>query len=438
MSKDERGGLLALPRGFRDRTFVTARLASKLGTAALKKQLGWSSSEPDAAEAEARAAELVAQMGKLKGLVMKVGQMASYLPGSMPPAAQRVLAQLQDSTEPMAREVVERIVEEELGGSPASRFDAFDHTPFAAASIGQVHAARHEDREVAVKIQYPGIEDVLRSDLRMASMMVSLMTTGTVVDGKALAEELTTRILEECDYRRAARRSATFRRLLETDPSRKVPEVVAERSATRVLTTERIDGLSFRRFVNTATQEQKDRAGVTIYDACFRILFENAAFNADPHPGNYLFLEDGRVAFLDFGCARGFDKVVIDRWKGFARAVVAGDRKGFRDGFVAMGFARENDRKFDWDAQWDATRFLYRPFLEKSFRFEPEYIERSYDILMFQNPNKMRMNNPPEWLFLNRLQWGLFAVLTDLRAAGPWGELWRECIESPTVPVPLE
>lgn len=86
-----------------------------------------------------------------------------------------------------------------------------------------------------------------------------------------------------------------------------------------------------------------------------------------------------------------------------------GNGGGLRDSFGrAMGFARENDRKFDWDAQWDATRFLYRPFLEKSFRFEPEYIERSYDILMFQNPNKMRINNPPEWLFLNRLQWGLF------------------------------
>ena len=438
MADDKRRGLLALPTGFRDRTFVTARLASKLGTAALKKQLGWTSSDPPAREAEARAVELVAQMGKLKGLVMKVGQMASYLPGSMPPAAQRVLSQLQDSTEPMAPEVVARIVEAELGGAPASRFETFDETPFAAASIGQVHAATHEGRAVAVKIQYPGIEDVLRGDLRMATMMVSLMTTGTVVDGKALALELTTRILEECDYEREARRSAVFRRLLESAPSRKVPEVVANRSSRRVLTTERIDGLSFRRFVETASQPQKDAAGVTIYDACFRMLFASAIFNADPHPGNYLFIDDGRVAFLDFGCARGFDKGMIDRWKGFARAVVAGDRKGFKDGFVAMGFARGDDRKFDWDGQWDATRFLYRPFLEKGFRFEPEYIEKSYDILMFQNPNKMRMNNPPEWLFLNRLQWGLFAVLTELRATGPWADLWREYIEGETTPVTLD
>jgi predicted unusual protein kinase regulating ubiquinone biosynthesis (AarF/ABC1/UbiB family) len=429
---------LALPQGFRDRTFVTARLASKLGTAALKKQLGLSSSDPGESESAARAAELVAQMGKLKGLVMKVGQMASYLPGSMPPAAQRVLAELQDSTEPMVREVVERIVTDELGGAPSSIFESFEHVPFAAASIGQVHAATHEGREVAVKIQYPGIEEVLRGDLRMAKMMVSLMTTGTVVDGKALADELTTRILEECDYGREARRAAVFRRLLEVDPSRKVPEVVTARSSRRVLTTERIDGVSFRKFVSSATQADKDRAGVTIYDACFRVLFGSAAFNADPHPGNYLFLADGRVAFLDFGCARTFDEPMIERWKGFARAVLAGDRRAFKDGFVAMGFARHDDRKFDWDGQWEATRFLYRPFLEKGFRFEPEYIEKSYDILMFKNPNKMRMNNPPEWLFLNRLQWGLFAVLTDLRAAGPWDELWREYVEGKTEPVAID
>ncbi|MGZ3478060.1 MAG: AarF/UbiB family protein, partial [Polyangiales bacterium] len=134
---DQNGGLHALPRGFRERTFVTARLASKLGAAALKKQLGWSSGEADPREAEARAAELVAQMGKHKGLVMKIGQMASYLPGAMPPAAQRVLSQLQDSTEPMARAVVERIVEEELGKPASAAFESFDGTPFAAASIGQ-------------------------------------------------------------------------------------------------------------------------------------------------------------------------------------------------------------------------------------------------------------------------------------------------------------
>lgn len=432
------GGLLSLPRGFRERTFVTARLASKLGAAALKKQLGWSAGEVDAREAEARAAELVAQMGKLKGLVMKVGQMASYLPGSMPPAAQRVLAQLQDSTEPMARTVVEQIIEQELGAPASTAFEAFDTSPFAAASIGQVHSARHEGREVAVKIQYPGIEDALRGDLRMASFMVSLMSTGTAVDGKALAEELATRILEECDYEREARRATSFRRLLEADPSHKVPEVVGERSARRVLTTERIDGVSFARFASAASQEQKDRAGKIIYDACFRILFGNAAFNADPHPGNYLFLPDGRVAFLDFGCARTFEKPMIDRWKQFARSVVREDRNAFRENFVAMGFVREGDKKFDWDAQWDATRFLYRPFLEKDFRFEPEYIGKSYDVLMFQNPNKMRMGNPPEWLFLNRLQWGLFAVLTELRAKGPWGELWREYIEGETHPVAID
>jgi predicted unusual protein kinase regulating ubiquinone biosynthesis (AarF/ABC1/UbiB family) len=435
---DRKGGLLALPRGFRERTFVTARLASKLGAAALKKQLGWSGEEGDPREAEARAAELVAQMGKLKGLVMKVGQMASYLPGAMPPAAQRVLSQLQDSTEPMARAVVEEIVERELGEPASTAFESFDATPFAAASIGQVHAAKHAGRDVAVKIQYPGIEEALRGDLRMASFMVSMMSVGTAIDGKALADELATRILEECDYEREARRSATFRSLLEADPVHVVPEVIADRSARRVLTTAKIEGQSFARFSASASQEQKDRAGEIIYDACFRILFGRAAFNADPHPGNYLFLPEGRVAFLDFGCARSFEKPMIDRWKAFARAVVDGDKNAFREGFIAMGFVRPTEKKFDWDAQWDATRFLYRPFLERDFRFEPEYIQKSYDILMFQNPNKMRMGNPPEWLFLNRLQWGLFAVLTELRAKGPWSELWREYIESETNPVALD
>jgi len=436
MSEKERG-MLGLPSGLRDRTLVTARLGARLGAAALKKQLGLGGGAEDEQEAEARAVELVAQLGKLKGIAMKIGQMASYLPGSMPPAAQRVLAQLQDSTEPMAPSVIEKIIALELGGPPSQIFEEFDPVPFAAASIGQVHGAVHQGRRVAVKIQYPGIEEVLRGDLRMATTMVSLMSTGTALDGRAAAAELTTRILEECDYHREARNTVKFREILEKHPDRQAPVVVADRSSRRVLTTERIDGLGFARFVATASQDEKDRAGVVLFDACFRMLFGHALFNADPHPGNYLFLPGGQVAFLDFGCARSFDAAMIDRWKAFARCVVAGDRKGFRDGFIALGFARADDRRFDWEAQWESTRFLYKPFLEDNYRFEPGYLSESYDTLMFKNPNKMRMALPPEWLFLNRLQWGLFAVLNGLRARGPWGELWREFIAGPTAPIAL-
>lgn len=429
--------MLALPRGLRERTLVTAKFGARLGAAALKKQLGMSAGPGDEQEAEARAAEMVAQLGKLKGIAMKIGQMASYMPGSMPPAAQRVLAQLQDHTEPMAPSVVERTLQEELGAPSAQLFERFDPVPFAAASIGQVHGARYEGREVAVKIQYPGIEEVLRGDLRMANLMVSLMSTGTAMDGRSAAEELTTRILEECDYVREASNTARFRGLLEASPDRKAPVVVAGRSTRRILTTERIEGLSYARFVATASQEEKDRAGVLIFDACFRMLFGHALFNADPHPGNYLFLPGGQVAFLDFGCARSFEGAMIERWKAFVRAVLAGDRKGFRDGFIALGFARADDRRFDWDAQWQATNFLYKPFLEPNYRFDSTYLSESYDVLMFKNPNKLRTAMPPEWIFLNRLQWGLFAVLDGLRARGPWGELWREYVHGPTSPLTL-
>jgi predicted unusual protein kinase regulating ubiquinone biosynthesis (AarF/ABC1/UbiB family) len=433
---DKEKGMLGLPRGFRDRTLVTARLATRLGAAALRKQIGLGDAEQDEEEVRRQATELVAQLGKLKGIAMKIGQMASYLPGSMPPAAQQVLAQLQDSTEPMAPSVVESLVREELGAPADQLFERFEPAPFAAASIGQVHRARHGGDEVAVKIQYPGIEEILRGDLRMASAMLALMSTGTAVDGRGLAEELTTRILDECDYRREASNTRVFRGLLQRD-DRVVPEVIEDRSSRRVLTTRLIDGQPFQRFAGSAPQQERDRAGVAIFDASSRYLFANALFNADPHPGNYLFLPGGRVAFLDFGCARSFEAAMIDRWKRFVLAVLDGDRKGFRDGFVAMGFAQERDRRFDWDAQWEATRFLYRPFLEPDFRFEPSYLSRSYDVLMFRNPNKMRLAMPTEWLFLNRLQWGLFAVLSGLHARGPWGELWREYAESPTSPLPL-
>ena len=428
------GPLQRLPSGFRERTLKGAKLAGKLGASYFRRAVTKQSRDASNEEATSTARELVEELGALKGLVMKLGQIASYMPGAFPPDAQRVLAQLQSNTQPMDYEVVARAVREQLGDAPEQVFDTFERTPFAAASIGQVHRATHEGRDLAVKVQYPGIQDIIESDLKKADVLARLATLGTSFDGKGLARELSERILEECDYLAEARNQRTFAELFEGIRGARVPEVLASRSSTRVLTTSFVRGTPFLRFCDDAPQTTKDRAAAVIFRTCFQSIFVHCIYNADPHPGNYILHDDGDVTFLDFGCIREFDTQMIEDWKATAIAVVDGDARGFKEGFVKMGMVPNPD-KFDWDHQYQVMQYIYRPYTEPGFRYTPEYVRQSYDLLIFDNPNRNRTGMPPHWLFLNRLQWGLNAILAQLNAAGPFGDIWREVIHAPLQPV---
>jgi predicted unusual protein kinase regulating ubiquinone biosynthesis (AarF/ABC1/UbiB family) len=436
--------LAELRRGL-GRTWATARLTARLGRkAAARTFFTRKAAAPEPAPADdrataaavARARELVATMGALKGLAMKAGQIASYMPGALPPAAQQVLAELQAESLAMSFDRIDGVLRGELGGGADELFERFDRAPFAAASIGQVHRAVHAGQAVAVKVQYPGIEDLIRSDLRTIGVLVRLSFVGTSADGGALVDELRARLLEECDYRREAEHQALFARLLATVPGASAPAVVPARTSSRVLSTVLVDAERFAAFAAPgagAAQARRDRAGQIIFRTCFELIYRRCIFNADPHPGNYLFGPDGEVVFLDFGCVRRFEPAMIDTWKRMAAAILAGDEPGFRDGFAGLGFLAK-PRGFDWAYQWDAMRTLYRPFLEPGFRFTPEFVRASYGLLIFDNPNRRRIAMPPEWLFLNRLQWGLNAVLAQLGSAGPWGEIIRELLATPTEP----
>jgi predicted unusual protein kinase regulating ubiquinone biosynthesis (AarF/ABC1/UbiB family) len=422
------------------RMLSTARLAGRLGRrtagrvlfGARSEAAGNGAADGDGSDATVAAARrLVAQMSQLKGLVMKAGQIASYMPGSMPPAAQRVLAELQASSTPMAFHRIDAMLAAELGAPGRALFETIDERPFAAASIGQVHRAVHGGAAVAVKVQYPGIEDAIRSDLRMVGAIARLSSIGSPIDARALTGELRDRLLEECDYHREADNQRLFARLLASIDGARVPEVVAARSSRRVLTT----ALADARPLAAAPVEQaaRDRAGQIIFRACFELLWRRCIYNADPHPGNYLVDPDGNVTFLDFGCVRRFEPAMIATWKAMASAILAGDRAGFVAGFRALGMVGR-ERKFDWDYQWGAMQFLYTPFLEPGFRHHAEHVQKSFGVLMFDNPNRLRIAMPPEWLFLNRLQWGLNAVLAQLAAAGPWREILDDLLAAPLDP----
>src|SRR6201988_874460 len=246
-------------------------------------------------------------LGTMKGVLMKIGQLASYVDDGIAPPARRILGRLQDSGPPMSPELASGAIEEELGATPERIFKEWDPLPIAAASIGQVHRAITADGQaVAVKGQYPGIAETIAADLGNVALIRSLLKMAVPSqDVTALIEELRERIGEELDYVREAQNQRQFAAYFDGHPTARVPKIIDALSTARVMTSELAAGARFGEMLGWP-QEEKDLAAETIYRFTFRSLYELRAFNGDPHPGNYLFEPGGQVTFLDFGLGKYF------------------------------------------------------------------------------------------------------------------------------------
>ena len=265
----------------------------------------------------AAAEDIARSLGEMKGAAMKIGQALSFVDVSLIPAEYRTaLSILQSDAPPMPFEQVEAVVAEELGAPISELFDWFSPKAIAAASIGQVHMAHLDGREVVVKVQYPGVAKAVEADLRNAALLSGIarlgqkMLAGLVgdIDVRALIDEVRERIGEELDYRIEAANQQEFADRFRDDPEIDVPEVVPERSSRRVLTTEYVDALRWSAALEQP-QALRDQWGQVIARFSYGSVYVHGAINVDTHPGNYLFHEDGRVTFLDFGCVSRFDAV---------------------------------------------------------------------------------------------------------------------------------
>jgi predicted unusual protein kinase regulating ubiquinone biosynthesis (AarF/ABC1/UbiB family) len=426
--------LTELPRGLRRRALPTARLAAKAGWRHVLRMAGRRGLPPDPAAALVSAAGLVEDLGSFKGLFMKAGQLASFLPAREPDAALELLARLQAGSAAFAYDEIAKVVKADLGGVPDELFEGFERRPVATASIGQVHRAWLDGRKVAVKVQYPGIERAIREDFAVLGPLVRLGTFGLRIDARGLLAELRERITEECDYRREAAHQRLFAQLLAPVPFTRVPAVLPERSGRRVLAMEFDEGLDYRRFRATASPAARNRAGEAIFRAGAESCFVRCVCNGDPQPGNYLFGEDGSVTFLDFGCVQRVDPAKILLWRQNEIACIDGDLPAFRRTYEALGFVPDA-RRFDWDHIWRAMRHMHACFASREpFRFTRRYMEEAYERFFYRNPNAMRTAMPPDALMIHRAAFGRFALLTDLGAEARWGDVMRELLETPIAP----
>ena len=380
--------------------------------------------------------KLVETLGRMKGAAMKMGQLASfidtdYLPDEYRELYQDKLGKLRTSAPAMPWDKVRKVLVEEYDDPYEELFAEIETEAFAAASIGQVHRATLPDgRRVAVKIQYPGVDAAIRADLSNAGMILRLAKAlAPGLDAKAVAEELKERVLEELDYEYEAQNQRTFSRAYRGHPFIYVPDVLTRLSRNRVLVTEYVEGRSFDE-IKQLDSDQRSRFGEIVFRFYLGSIFQLQHFNADAHPGNYVLLEDGRVAFLDFGMTKRLDVEQIKLQTEAVRARMSGDPERVRQMLHELGFVK-NPQRIEAERLMEHVDAVGGWYLDdREIEVTPEQVMSV--ISAVSDPRSdfyalmRRENVPANELMGRRMEIGVLAVLGQLRARRNWHRIARE------------
>ncbi len=378
-------------------------------------------------------------LSRSKGVLMKVGQIVSFvdagpvLEGPYGEVYRAALASLQADAEPMEPVLVAAMIESELGRPPEELFADFSPTPIAAASIGQVHRAiTHDGRAVAVKVQYPGIDDAIRADLDNTALLFRLL--GLAFPGLEpgpLVSELRARLLEELDYTIEASNQQLFADWYAGHPFIHVPAVVRELSTARVLTSELATGTRFDEVARGWDQHERDLAGETIFRFVFRGIYRIHAFNGDPHPGNYLFAPGGHVTFLDFGLVKRFTAAEVRVFADLITAMaIDRDVARFRAIAERIGLLQPDPSLSDEMVREFFGHFYEFVMDDRPVTFTADYASASvrtmFDLTSETAAVSRRANVPSAFVVTQRINLGLHAVLAQLHATANWRRIAEE------------
>lgn len=380
----------------------------------------------------------VKTLGNLRGGAMKLGQLASFvdvefLPPEYRAIYQEKLAELRDAAPTMSWEKVRGVLEHEWETPVGELFEAISPDAVAAASIGQVHRGVLRDgREVAVKVQYPEIADALESDLDLASVAIGLgKAIAPGLDPQLVARELRERVLEELDFELEAQQQRTFARAYRGHPFICVPAVITSLCRRRVLVSEWVHGHRFD-IARSWEQSRRDELGEIIVRFFFGSMRRLGRFNTDPHPGNYLVLDDGRIAFLDFGNTAEVGH--RDQMKVALTAAIAGDAAAFTSAVSELGYVR-SERRIDQELLLHQALTLGDWYMhDRELRIDPDYVAAVIAALV--DPRAMegafrlvrQLKVPPEEIWLRRVETSVLAVLGQLRATRNWHRIMRELV----------
>ena len=344
-------------------------LGSKVGARWVQDRVNGVMGRAETARDKVRArtaTDIADTLSNLKGAAMKAGQQlamaAQHL--DLPDDVKAPLARLHKDAEPIPFERIKEVVEAELDGSLEDRFQSFDPHPIGTASLAQAHAATLPDgTPVVVKVLHDGVLEGLDADL--------LALKGLIASGRlfgrpraelsALYDEIEARLREELDYLQEAANIGSFQRVYGDDPRVRIPSVHGSHSTEHVLCMDHLPGLSLEEFAETADAESKQRAGIRLAELFLEMAFEHRLLHADPHPGNYLFEDSGRIGMIDFGCVKRFDEFFIGTYARTALAALDGDREACLQACKDIGSWTGDDPRAG-DIIWEFCQTVVRPF----------------------------------------------------------------------------
>ena len=440
-----------LPTGRVDRSIRLAGLAGHTAITRAQTRVhgharGDAAQAAELARQERLAQRYVEVLGDMKGAVMKVGQILSFVdidgvvPAPYRDLFQGTLAQLQNDVPPLAPEEIADVIRAELGAGPDEIFAYFSPEPLAAASVGQVHLARLTDgTELAVKVQYPGVSDAVTADLANTKLLASVIGAGLALlgpqapklDTKVMVEEIRDRVADELDYTIEAANQQEFGAIYNGHPFIHIPAVYPEFSTSQVLVTDYVHGVSWSEAM-AAGDAIRSRWGETIFRFVFASLNQHGLFNADPHPGNYVFHEDGTVTFLDFGCVKRCTPDRVSAMSALVDAALAGDAPGVLRAFVDVGLLSDADTEgLDPSRLIEYYRVALRDRLDtQPFTYTPESVAEIatgiYQPLGPYSDILRHLQMPKDLLFLNRIAVGASSVLAHLYATADWKSIDAE------------
>jgi predicted unusual protein kinase regulating ubiquinone biosynthesis (AarF/ABC1/UbiB family) len=425
--------LAALPLGFAGRTALGfGKRAVGIATDVISEDIQRRTAE-----------QLFSVLGQLKGGAMKFGQALSVfeaaLPEEMAGPYRQALTKLQEAAPPMPVASLHKALAEQLGPDWRDKFAEFDDSPAAAASIGQVHRAvwklpparknaKPKTVQVAVKVQYPGAGDALIADLKQLSRlagMFKIIQPG--MDIKPLLAELRERITEELDYAMEAETQTAFAEAFADDTEIYVPRVIA--AAPKVLVTEWVDGTPLSKIISDGTVEERDEAGRLMATLHFSAPARAGLLHADPHPGNFRMLADGRLGVIDFGAVARLPGGHPEPIGRLVRLALDGDAAGVAAGLREEGFVKQDD-EIDAQGLLDFLRPMIEPVAVERFRFTRSWLRG--EATRLSSPRSpayqlsRKLNLPPSYLLIHRVTLGSIGVLSQLEAEAPYREILKK------------